>query len=324
MAELSFEGLQRIAGSKWSRKTLVAAVELEVFNKIKQGFDTAEKIAESLNTKTKGVERLLNACVALGFIEKEEEQYKNTQLSERFLVKESPDYYGDFIIMTDKITERWDSLTENILKGETPKEQSTNFEDPLFTRAMHNNSLGPAKVLAEKLDFSKYNNLLDLGGGSGAFSIELTNKCPNLKATVYELENVCKTVEEYIEKLGNPEKVKTKIGDFLTDELPEGYDIVLLSQILHSHSINDCKKLIKKIYDILPNDGLIIINDFLLNPDKTGPVFPVLFSITMFLASSEGSAYTKEEITSWLKEGNFKDIEIIPLIGPHTAIIAKK
>ncbi|MCH7567923.1 MAG: methyltransferase domain-containing protein [Nanoarchaeota archaeon] len=321
--ELSKDSLLNITTNTWTRKTLVVAVELEIFAKIQKGIDTVQKIAEELNTNIKPIERLLNACVALGFLEKEGEIYKNTPSSEKLLVKESPSFYGDYILLCDKLDKNWDHLKESILKGEPLEHTRVNFEDPIFTRAMHNSALDPANVLSEELDLSSYKNLLDLGGGSGAYSIILTNKNKNLKATILELPKVCEVANEYIQKLGDKSRINTLSGDYLEDELLQGFDIVLLSQILHSHSVTECKELLKKIYDILPQDGLIIINEFLLNSDKTSPVFPALFSLVMFL-ETKGSSYTEEEIKAWLTECNFKDIRILPLLGPHTAIIAKK
>jgi len=321
--ELSKESLLNIPTNTWTRKTLVVAVELEIFAKIQKGIDTVQKIAEELNTNNKPIERLLNACVAVGFLEKEGETYKNTPLSEKLLVKESPNFYGDYILMCDKLDKKWDHLKESILKGEPPEHARVNFEDPIFTRAMHNGALDAANVLSEQVDLSNYKNLLDLGGGSGAYSIILTNKNKNLKASVFELPKVCEVANEYIQKLGDKSRIATMSGDYLKDQLPQGFDIVLLSQILHAHSVEDCKELIKKIYDTLPQGGLIIINEFLINSDKTSPVFQALFSLVMFL-ETKGSSYTEEEIKAWLTECNFKDIRILPLSGPHTAIIAKK
>lgn len=322
--ELSPDSLLTIAENTWIRKTLVVAVELDIFTKIQKGANTALKIAEELNTKAEPIERLLNAYVALNFLEKDGKIYRNSPLSEKFLIKENPAYYGEYLLMADKLAKKWDSLKESIIKGTSSEQTFVNFEDPIFTRAMHNVGLDPANVLSEKLDLSDYRNILDLGGGSGVYSIVLTNKNKNLKATIFELPQVCDVAEEYTQKLGDKSRITTHVGDYLKDELPKGFDVVLMSQILHSHSVEECKKMIKRAYDILPKNGLIVINEFLLNPEKTGPVFPALFSIVMFLETKEGSAYTKEQIIEWLTEGNFKYIKVLPLVGPHTVITAKK
>lgn len=324
MPELTIKDLHEIARGHWIRRALAVSIELDFYSRIKKGINTAERMAEDLGTEVRGVERLLNACVALGFLKKGNGVYENTSLSERYLVKESPDYFGDSVIMNDSRAKRWDLLKESILKGSPPERKPVDFENPVFTKAMHNNGVQSARLLGEKFDFSNYKNLLDLGGGSGVFSIELTNKYKNLKAMIFELPGVCKTAEEYIDRLGDSSRIKTFAGDFLKDKLQKGFDVVLISQIFHSYSDEDCKSILKKVYDVLPEKGIVIINEFLLNPDKISPVFPVLFSLNMFMNSKGGSAYTREEIEGWLKKSGFEIIEVISLGELATSIIAKR
>lgn len=323
--DISPEPLMKIATSHWIRKPLIVGVKLDVFSKIGEGNNTAEGIAKELDTKTDNIERLLNVFVSLKFLEKEGVIYKNSLLAEKFLSKDSPAYYGDFILMTEDLEKNWDDLGDVILGK---KERNGNiekdvFEKPIFTKAMHNNALAPANILSEKIDFSNYKNLLDLGGGSGAYSIILTNKNKDLNAVVLEFPKVCETANEYIEKLADKTRVKTQAGDYLKDEFPKS-DVILMAQILHSNSIKECKLVIKKSYDTLPSDGMIIINEFIQNPDKTGPVMPVVFALEMLLNTKDGNSYTVKEISSWLEEAGFKDIQEIHLIGPHTVIAAKK
>ena len=323
--DITPEPLMKIASSHWTKKTLFLGVKLEIFSKIDKGNNTAEDIAKELDTKTDYIERLLNALVSLEFLEKEGEIYKNSLLAEKFLIKDRPAYYGDYVLMIDKLSKNWENIEEVIL-GKKEREgniETKIFEDPLFTKAMHNNAIAPANILSEKIDFSSYKNLLDLGGGSGAYSIILTNKYKELNAVILELQKVCETTNEYIEKLADKTRVKTLAGDYLKDEFPKS-DVILMAQILHSHSIEQCKFMIKKSYDILPSDGMIIINEFVLNPDKTGPVMPVVFALEMLLNTKEGNSYTAKEISSWLEGAGFKDIQEIHLMGPHTVIVGKK
>jgi len=324
MVEISFDELRKISGSTWPRKILAVSVELEIYSKIKKGVNTLGKIAESLSAGKKGVERLLNACVSLGLLKKEDGIYDNVPVSEKHLVKEMPEYFGDMIIMQDRSGKKWDLLGQSILNGKPLEGESTNFEDPIFTKAMHSNAIAPARVLSEKINLGSYKKLLDIGGGSGAYTIELTNKNPNLKAVIFELPGVCETTMEYVQELGDAERIEIKEGDFIKDKLPEGYDVVLISHIFHSYSVEECKSMIKRVYDMLPENGMLIINEFLLNKDKTGPVFSALFNVNMFLVSKQGGSYTEEEITSWLTESNFKETEVFPLTKPVTCITAKK
>lgn len=315
----------KIATSHWIRKPLIVGVKLDIFTKIEKGNNTAEGIAKELDTKTDNIERLLNVFVSLKFLEKEEGTYKNSLLAEKFLSKGKPSYYGDFILMAESMEKNWDGL-EDVILGKKEKNGNIEkdiFEKPIFTKAMHNNALGPANILSEKIDFSNYKNLLDLGGGSGAYSIILTNKNKDLNAVVLEFPKVCETANEYIKKLADTSRVKTQEGNYLEDEFPKS-DVILMAQILHSNSIEECKFVIKKSYDVLPSDGRVIINEFIQNPDKTGPVMPVVFALEMLLNTKEGNSYTAKEVSSWLEEAGFKDIQEIHLVGPHTVITGKK
>lgn len=322
------EPIMKMMTGRWVEQTLYVAVDLELFTKISQGKSTIEDISNELGIEKRPIEMLLNVCIALNLLEKENNTYKNTQISEQFLVKSKPTYYGDMVLLLGSGFENWTNLKEAVLTNKSVSEGlEKRMEDPkkaeIFTKAMHNNAVGPAMILSKKFDFSKFKKLLDLGGGSGAFSIILTKEYSNLEATVFELPNVCKVAEKFI-KEATAEKVKTFSGDFLTDDFPEGNDIALFSQIFHSQGVEKSKTLLKKVYKSLPEKGVVIINEFLLNKDKTGPLFPSLFALNMLISSENGNTYTEEEIKSWLKDVGFEYLETIKLTGPISSIIAKK
>jgi len=326
--KITREPIMKIMHGLWSFRTLYAATDLEIFTKVSQGKNTAEKIAEDLETKEDAIERLLNACVALDLLEKKGKEYENSQETEKFLVKEKSDYYGNMIIMfgiRNSLKDIEKVILDRSLKKENLKKRMENPEQAkIFTKAMHDNAIGPARILSKKFDFSKFKKLLDLGGGSGAYSIILTKQYSNLEATIFELPNVCEVAEKFIHEAGVEKKVKTFLGDFFKDELPENHDVVLLSQIIHSFSAEKNKSLLKKIYTCLPKGGVLIINEFLLNKEKTGPLFSALFSLNMLINSDDGNSYNEDEIKNWLADVGFEYLETIKLIGPVSSIIAKK
>ncbi len=314
----------------WLAQTLYVAVDLEIFTKIALGKNNVEQIAKDLGIDKSPVERILNVCVASDLLTKENNIYKNNEISERFLVKNKPSYYGDFVLMAGKKeNQSWGNLKQSVLNNspmaDALKERMQDSEDAkMFIKAMHNNAIGSANVLSKKFDFSKFTKLLDVGGGSGAYSITLTKEYSNLQAIVFDLPNVCSVANEFIENLNARSKVSIFEGDFFKDEFPKGSDVVLLSQILHSYNEEENKILLKKIYDYLPENGILIINEFLLNEDKSGPLFPALFALAMLINSENGNSYTENEITSWLSEIGFKDFKTIKLSGPVIAIVGKK
>ena len=246
-----------------------------------------------------------------------------TSLSKGFLLKTSKHYYGDFILMTENLDMTWKDLDKAVITNSPIAEQVVRLSSEWFTKAMHNNAQAPARKLAEEVDLSGKEHMLDIGGGSGAFSIILTNKFKELRATVLELEGTCKTAKKYIEKEGDAERVDVLGGDYFKTEFPE-HDVAIFGQIFHSNSPGENKTLLKKVHDKIKPGGLVIITEFLMNEERTGPVFPALFSLNMLIQSKNGNAYTFSEIESWLKDAGFTDIRKRHLVGPHTAITASK
>lgn len=322
------EPIMKIIHGMWIFRSLCVAVDLEIFTKIANGKKNIKEIAEDLDLEERPIERLLNACVAFEFLIKEGESYKNSEIAEKFLVKGKPFYYGDMVVMfcmKDSLKNLKESIELNAPVTESlDKKMEDKKHAEIFTKAMHNNAMAPAGVLAEKFDFSEFSNLLDVGGGSGAFSIVLTKANPNLKASVFDLPNTCSVAEKYIQESGVEDRVSCFEGDFFKDELPKGNDIILLSQIMHSWSIEENKNILKKIYESLPEGGVLVINEFLLNDDKTGPLFSALFALNMLVGSEGGNAYTEREIKEWLSDAGFEYQETVKLGGPVSAIVSRK
>ncbi len=308
---------------------LYTAVKLDIFTVISQGADTAKDSAHEISSSEDALERLLNACVPLGLLTKKNDRFANTPESEEFLVKGKPHYLGDLVMMIGgDLYKLWGELTDVVKEGTSRHRLSERMKSPEeakgFTRAMHNNAMAPAKAMAEKVDFTGRKKLLDIGGGSGAYSIAITKRFTKLQATIYELPNVVSVAKDYIAE-AQALRVDTVEGDFHTDGLPSDYDTALISQILHSYSTETCKEIILKAYNSLSDEGMLIINEFLLDDDKIGPEYAVLFSLNMLLESrGKGASYTYREISSWLKEAGFNNISRIPLSGPHVAIVARK
>lgn len=321
--KITLEPLSSITTSMWKFRTLTAGIKLNVFDVI-QDIHSIKEIADELKLKIDSLERLLNALVAMELLEKKGDSYFNRPITIKFLIKESNEYYGDFILMNEESDNSWKELDKIIINGSpVTGDNRERLAKEGFTKAMHNNAQAPAKAISNIIDLSDKKHILDVGGGSGAFSIILTNKYENLKATVIEQPAVCKIVKEYIEKEGNVDQVSILEGDYFKVEFPT-HDVALFGQIFHSNSKDLNCLLLKKVFDKLEENGIVIITEFLLDEDKTSPLFPALFSLNMLKQTKGGRAYTFSEIESWLKDVGFKNIEKQHLVGPHTAIIAHR
>jgi 3-hydroxy-5-methyl-1-naphthoate 3-O-methyltransferase len=338
-ASLSPIPLMQIATGFWASKTLAAANELNLFTRLSgTAGTTIEELAVALAVHPRPAEMLLTGCAALGLLEKQNDRYRNSPLAEQFLVKGQPYYFGGFIEMLDKrLYPGWGKLTEAIRTNRPttwdPDKQKSLFEgeDPammaLFWEAMHSASTFTARALAGAVDFRPFKRLLDVGGGSGAYDIELCRYYPHLHATVYDLPFVTEIAAEKIAQAQLSGRIDTAAGDFFADPtFPADHDAVLLSMILHDWDEAKDREILRKCYAALPSGGVVIISELLADDNKTGPVPAALMSLNMLIETEGGRNYTAGEYSAWLDEVGFGDIQTVRFeaAGANGVVLARK
>jgi len=230
----------------------------------------------------------------------------------------------------------WGRLTEAIRTNRPttwdPDRQSSLFdgEDPqllaVFWEAMHSLSTFTARSLGQAIDLSGARRLLDVGGGSAAFDIELCRLYPDLTATVYELPRVADIAAAKVKEAGIAKRIETVTGDFFADSaLPGGHDTILLSMIMHDWAEDRCRAILRKCWDALPSGGQIIIAELLVNDARTGPPAAALMSLNM-LIETEGRNYTPAEYGAWLGDLGFQDVRTVwfEAAGANGAVIGRK
>jgi hypothetical protein len=328
--------LMALSTGFWAFKTLAAAHELGLFTRLAGGpGTTAGELAQALALHPRPAEMLLTGCAALGLLEKTGGRYRNTPLSDAYLVKGKPYYFGGFVQMADqRLYEGWGKLTEALQTNRPttwdPAVQSSMFdgEDPkvlaLFWEAMHSLSTMTARELGEALDLSDFRRLLDIGGGSGAYDIELCKRYGNLHATVFDLPHVAAIAAGKIAEAGLADRIETAGGSFF-EELPRDHDVHLLSMILHDWDEAKNRTLLRRSFEALPEGGAVVISELLVNDDKTGPAPAALMSLNM-LIEAEGRNYTPAEYSAWLEEAGFRHIETVWFDAPaaNGAVIGRK
>jgi 3-hydroxy-5-methyl-1-naphthoate 3-O-methyltransferase len=330
--------LMQLSTGFWAFKTLAVAHELDVFTRLSgtPGISSGE-LAHILGIQERPADMLLTGCAALGLLEQHDGRYHNSPLAEEFLVRGKPYYFGGCVQMFDqRLYPGWGKLLEAVCTNRPttwdPDTQASLFdgEDPallaLFWEAMHSLSTFTARTLGETLDFGPFSRLLDLGGGSGAFDVELCRRYPHLRATIFDLPVAIATASEKVRQSGLTGRVQTVIGDFFADAtLPPDHDVILLSMILHDWSEAKDRELLRKCYDALPAGGTIIICELLVNDEKSGPVPAALMSLNM-LIETEGRNYTAAEYRAWLSETGFRDIHTLwfEAAGANGVVVGRK
>lgn len=323
--------IMEMSHAYWVSQVLYAATKLGVFTILADGSLTLHEIAERLKTPDASTEKLLTACLALGLLEKENLKYRNSALSGSYLVEGKAPYLGYFAYLMEDLYAAWGGLFDSVKKNGPVSERFAGREETAeeasrrFTLAMHSASSLSAPFLADAVDLSKNRKMIDIGGGSGINAIVLAGKNPNLEVVVYDFPSVIKVASGFIDNSDASKRIGVKAGDFEKDDLPCGFDCALLSHILHGLGAEGAGDLLKKCYDILCPGGKIMIVEFLLNEEKSGPLFPALFALNMLLETKNGTAFTAGEIKKLLGSAGFK-METVKRLGklPASVICAIK
>lgn len=316
-------------------KALQIAVDLDVFSDLSGKSKKSSEVAKSLGVNANAIEQLMDVLVMMDILNKDNGKYGNTATAETFLVKGKSSYLGPLIQVGKRIMNLYENGCQ-IVKDGGPNNQTDNQDDnenvndatdsnesKSFAYAMHGIAIGVAKQLSDAIDLSDRKLLLDIGGGVGSHSIYFAAANPQLRATVFEMSRVVPLAKEIINKNNMADRISVVAGNWNDGDFQKGHDVILMSQILHMEKTEKAKELLRKAYEALPNDGLLIVMEFLMNANKTGPWFPVIFNLNMLIEHGT-QGFSGEELKEFIKGAGFSDLQEIPLKGPQSVITARK
>ena len=301
-------------------RVLLTALELDVFGQIGAGA-TATELAERIKTDARATEMLLNALVALEALDKSGGRFTSKPFS-RFLTGERRAGW----LHTAHLWKTWGRLTDCVRTGapaafEEIEERGEDWRTA-FIAAMESSAVERAPLVADAAGPDPLHRMLDVGGGSAAYSIAFARKHPGLHATVFDLPEVLPITAKYIQSSGLGQRLHLAPGDLRKDDFGTGYDLVLLSAICHMLTEQDNLDLLRRCRAALKSGGRIIIQEFFLEDDKTSPLPAVLFSLNMLVGTRGGAAYSVREYTDWLNATGFDAVSRHALPGPTALLIA--
>jgi predicted O-methyltransferase YrrM len=293
-------------------RIFLTAYEMGVFSVLGDEEKSSKEISAAIHADHRGTDRLLNALCALKVLQKSGDKYKNSPAAVQFLVSEKSDYQAG-LMHTVHLWNSWDTLTDAVRNGGLVRQRPVEGRDDGwfvgFIAAMHGRAAKEAPELVSKLDLSGVSRVLDVGGGSGAFSIAFVRASESIRATVFDLPNVVSLTQGYIEKEGLGHRIDTVSGDYNKDDLPQGYDLAFLSAIIHSNSPKQNQALFTKISHSLNPGGKIVVSDFIMNDERTSPAFGAIFALNMLVNTPGGDTFTESEVTSWMKAAGMSFVE---------------
>jgi cyclopropane fatty-acyl-phospholipid synthase-like methyltransferase len=189
---------------------------------------------------------------------------------------------------------------------------------------MHKNAAARAPVVVSALDLSGVRRVLDLGGGSGAYAMAFARAQPGLEVTVFDLPTVTPLTRRYVAQGGMQDRIHTRDGDLRNDPYGARYDLVFVSAICHMNGSDENRAMLRRVREALAPGGRAVIQDFILNEDKTAPTGAALFALNMLVGTREGSAYSDVEYGAWLTETGFVDVRRVELPGPTDLMVAAR
>ncbi len=308
----SSEDIRQVANAFRESRTLLTAVELKIFTVLDTHLMTSEDVSVKVSADCRAVERLMNALCAMGILKKVKKKFYNSDLSAKYLVEGKPDFMGG-LFHINHLWNSWGYLTESVKQGKSVignqnKNEKKDWADA-FIAAMHYRGVKQGKILAMMIDISGTKKLLDVGGGSAAFSMELVKRNPAIEAVVMDLPHVIPLTKKYVEQAEMLDNFKFIEGNYLTADFEGSYDLILLSAIIHMNSFEQNRILINKCADALNVNGMLIVSDFLMSENRTEPYFGALFALNMLVGTNDGDTYTESEIKEWFESAGLKNIE---------------
>lgn len=321
--------LQKIAQAYWESAALMAAVELEVFTAIAHGHDTVPAAAQAVGISERNAERLLTVLAAMTLLERTGDRFANAPDVQRFLVKDGDRYAGPWILFTKPRWEAFGRLSERLRDREEKRLGAyVNFtvEDARrYHAATYSIGMGAARLFSRSVDLTGRKLLLDLGGGSGAYSIVATQTFPGLEAIVLDLPPVTVVADEYIAANGAAGRVRTLPGDFTRTEFPHGVDVVVMASNLPQYEPDLIRLVVGKAFAALVPGGEMHLIGETLQDDRRGPLSAALWGLNEAVQGSTGLAHTEGEVRGYLQGAGFVDVAVHPFVpGVLSRITGRK
>jgi len=315
--------LLKLSGAYWSSCALHAGVKLDLFSQLTEKPLSTAEIARLTASDQRGMGMLLDALTSLELIRKDADGYCATPFSAEFLSKKSEKYLGYIIRHHQHLMTGWSQL-DQVVKNGVPlgiSSSGTNDETirECFLMGMHNMASQAAPLVAPAIDLRGRRRLLDLGGGPGTYAINFCKHNPELQAVVYDLPTTRTFAERNVERFGLSDRISFVPGNITQDHIGSGFDVVWISQLLHSEGPQSAEAILKKAARALVPGGLMVVQEFILDDTRSAPPFPALFSLNMLINTVAGQSYSQAELAGMLTGAGAKNISRVALELPNGA-----
>lgn len=298
-----------------SAKVLFAATWLGVFAHLADAPRTGSECADALGVDRRALGILLEALVALGFVERLLDKYAITEAARPYLIAGGPQSVVNNLKFQELIWPCWSDLVDVVKSGKPSRDLESLLAgtSQAFTqeyiRGMDNIAKLPAADVASRLAVHAPRRILDVGGGPGTYTRALLERLPDSEGTIFDLDTTLRVTKDILDASSMKSRVRLHSGNYLKDDFPGEFDLVLMSNITHDESFESNRLLIQKAHRALRSGGRLAIHDFVNDASRGADLFGALFSVHMLVYTNGGKAYSSEEYTQLLLEGGFARVE---------------
>ncbi|MFD2092622.1 methyltransferase [Blastococcus deserti] len=324
-ASVTPEPIMRLASGFMAAKHLFAADELGLFEALAEGPATLDALAARTGLSPRAARISADAMVALGLLVRVGDRYGNSPTADTFLTGRTPADLRPFLRFWDQVSyPAWCGLADALARG--PAQQIFDLGDDLLEIAAAGIEavlVGPASALPERFDFSAHRRLLDIGGGTGSWSIAVARRYPHLQATVLELAPVAKVARDRVAKAELSSRIVVTVGDAMSEPPPPGHDVFLIANLLHYWSPTDNEALLRRVRGSAEAGSHLLLADFWTDPTHTQPLQAALMAGEFAVHLRGGDVYSVEEVRDWFTRTGWRFIDHIPLAGPQSLVVAQ-
>jgi len=320
----------------WASKTLLSAIELEVFTELAKHPLPLDDLQGRLGLHPRSARDFFDALVATGFLERSGSTYRNTPVTDMFLDKHKPTYIGGILEMCNhRLYSYWGHLTEALRTGHPQNEVREGalplfaalYADPArlkeFLRAMTGLSQPANRAIARQFPWAKYKTFADIGTAQGDLAVQIALHNPHLQGIGFDLAEVAPIFEEYRTENALADRLVFQSGDFFKDPLPNA-DVITMGHILHDWNLETKEMLIRKAYEAVSSGGALIAYEAIIDDDRRQNAFGLLMSLNMLIETHDGFDYTGADCCGWMTKAGFRETRVEHLVGPDSMVIGIK
>ncbi len=324
------EKVMQLITAGWACSILGSAARHGVFDHLEGTGETADGLMKKAGISRRGAQALLDGLTGLGLLTLSEGRYRNGPEASVYLVKTKPAYLGAMAeVMMDELP-TWAELHEAVKTDVPQAPHTTDVANNPFWEALvpaiATLSVPVAQLAAERLGLARAGAIrwLDVGGGSGVWSAIWLGIAKEARGVQLDWPNVNRIARGFVARFGVADRFETIDGDFHTTDFGKAsYDYAIYGHIAHQETPADNVAVFRKFRAALKPGATLLVNDFILNDDRTGHPFAMMFASQMLLATKGGFTYRQSDYRSWLAEAGFDSVDIIATPTPATIVIAR-